>query len=144
MSCIFCEKKVIASRIIYQDDLVISFLTNIPITPGHVLVCPLRHLAKIDELTTEELTAIKSLIVRLKISLEKTMAAEGFNMAWNEGILAGQSVDHLHIHVVPRTVGDSGIYKYEPREFLYRPGSRNESPDKELKEVAELIKNNLS
>lgn len=145
MNCPFCDKdnKDIQDRLIYKDSLVMAFPTNIPIVPGHILVCPSRHVSKIDQLSEEELKAIANLIVQLKDSLKKAFQVEGFNIAWNEGKIAGQAVDHLHIHIVPRKAGDEGIYEYDPRKFLYRPGSREISPEQELKEIAELIKKNL-
>jgi len=143
MNCPFCNNEGVGIRIIYRDDLVMAFPTNIPITPGHTLICPARHISKVDQLTGEELSGVRNLLVRLKNSLVKSLGAEGFNIAWNEGDIAGQAVDHLHIHVVPRKIGDSGIYEYEPRKFLYRPGSRDVSPDDELQQVAQLIKKNL-
>jgi histidine triad (HIT) family protein len=143
MICLFCENKEIAERVIYEDDLVKIFPTNIPITPGHVLVLPKRHILKIDELSEKELVAIKDWIIKIKNVLKQTFEAEGFNIAFNEGEFAGQSVPHLHIHIVPRKKGDTGIYEYEPRKFLYRPGSRMESKEEELSEIAKLIKNNL-
>ena len=141
--CLYCKDKDIKSRVIFEDNLVMVFPTNIPITLGHLLICPKRHIAKIDELSVEELKAIKDLIVRLKNTLTKIFDSEGFNIALNEGQSAGQSIDHLHIHIVPRKTGDTGIYEYEPRKFLYRPGSRNTSPETELREIAELIKKNI-
>ncbi len=143
MICLFCENTEIQERIIYEDDLVKIFPTNIPITRGHILVLPKRHISKIDELSQEELFAIKDWIVKIKNVLKQTFGAEGFNVAFNEGESAGQSVPHLHIHIVPRKKGDTGIYEYDPRKFLYRPGSRAESEVKELEDVATLVKNNL-
>ena len=140
MNCDFCDIKSLEPRLIYKDDFVLAFPSNIPIVPGHIVVCPARHMSKIDEISDEELLAVKNFIVRLKNNLKNTLNAEGFNVAWNEGSMAGQSVSHLHIHVVPRKIGDSGIYEYEPTKFLYRPGSRAESPTVELAEIAELIK----
>jgi histidine triad (HIT) family protein len=102
MVCIFCKNKEIQERVIYEDDLVKIFPTNIPITPGHVLVLPKRHLSKIDELNEKELFSIKDWIVKIKNVLKQTFGAEGFNIAFNEAELAGQSVPHLHIHIVPR------------------------------------------
>lgn len=64
-------------------------------------------------------------------------------MAWNEGGVAGQTVPHLHMHLVPRKQGDEGITEYEPRKFLYRPGSRAESPVEEIREIAKLLKMEL-
>lgn len=143
MSCAFCENIEIQERVIYKDSLVWVFPTNIPIVPGHLLVCPVRHVAKIDDLTNEEFLAIKDLILKLKSSLSKVFGAEGFNFAWNEGKMAGQSVPHMHVHLLPRKTGDSGIYEYEPRKFLYRPGEREASRTEELKQVAELVKEKM-
>ena len=75
--------------------------------------------------------------------MKKTFNAEGFNIAYNQGEVAGQNIPHLHVHVLPRKNGDAGITEYEPRKFLYRPGSRETIPENELKEIAELIKNNI-
>jgi diadenosine tetraphosphate (Ap4A) HIT family hydrolase len=69
---------------------------------------------------------------------------EGFHQAWNEGKVAGQSVPHFHLHVVPRKQGDEGITEYEPRKFLYRPGSREETPSQELESIAKQIKEKIS
>ena len=143
-NCPFCIVDAIEKqRIIYGDALLKVFPTNIPIVPGHVLICPTRHVSKIDDLKDEELLAVRDFIVRLKTVLRKVFGAEGFNFAWNEGVAAGQSVCHLHIHVVPRKGGDTGIYGYDPREFLYRPGERAKTPDQELRKITNLIKNYL-
>jgi diadenosine tetraphosphate (Ap4A) HIT family hydrolase len=143
MTCPFCEKPDVKEREIIRTELAWAFPTNIPITPGHVLICPVRHVSKIDDLTEQEILAIFGLLKKLKTAIVKSMNAEGFNVAWNEGEMAGQSVPHVHIHLVPRKVGDTGILEYEPRKFLYRPGSREESPQEELKAVAEEIKKML-
>ena len=143
MKCVFCEQQEIRDREIFRDRLVRCFPTNIPIVPGHTLVCPVRHVSKIDELTSEELKALFDLVRKLKTTLTKIFKAEGFNYAWNEGEIAGQSIPHLHLHVLPRKKGDKGVYKHDPRKFLYRPGSRVESPQEELLEIAKLIKENF-
>ncbi|OGF21406.1 hypothetical protein A2316_03745 [Candidatus Falkowbacteria bacterium RIFOXYB2_FULL_38_15] len=137
------EYPEIKNRIIITNKLAFAFPTNIPIVPGHLLICPKRRVATIDELTGAELLALFDLTRILKKSLIKTFNAEGFNYAWNEGDLAGQNIKHLHLHILPRKKGDAGIIDYEPRQFLYRPGSRAESPEKELLEITELIKKNL-
>ncbi len=117
-----------------------AFLTNIPITPGHSLVAPQRVVATIDELTLKELTDLFALVKYVKDVLRQAVSAQGFNCAWNEGRAYGQSVPHLHIHIVPRTQGDAGITQYEPRQFLYRPGSRTESPTAELADLAQHMR----
>lgn len=142
MQCVFCESKEIQERVIVKTPLVFAFPTNIPIVPGHMLISPIRCVPVWEEMTLEEQNAIIELLKKLKPILKKEFGAEGFHIAWNEGAIAGQSVPHFHLHLIPRKEGDSGITEYEPRKFLYRPGSRKESPQEELKEVAELIKRN--
>ncbi|HEY4483098.1 MAG TPA: HIT family protein [Candidatus Paceibacterota bacterium] len=139
MKCAFCEQ-VIGKREIARNELACVFPTNIPVVPGHLLVVPLRCVARFGDLTPDEQVAIWSLAGEVKMALEKVFGAEGFNYAWNEGKLAGQSVPHFHLHVLPRKEGDTGILEYEPRKFLYRPGERETSPEEELKEVSRLIR----
>ena len=138
--CVYCSLPEIKERTIIANDFAWAFPTNIPITPGHTLVCPVRHVEKFEDLTKEEREAIFGLATRIKIVLKELFKAEGFHEAWNEGKVAGQSVPHFHLHIVPRKQGDEGITEYEPRKFLYRPGSRENTPEEELKVIAEEIK----
>lgn len=138
--CPFCKSTEIKRRIILEDRLVFSFPTNIPITPGHTLIAPIRCVASFSDLTKEEVEALFEMRNRITEALQKALGAEGFHFAWNEGEVAGQSVPHFHLHVVPRKAGDTGITEYEPRKFLYRPGSREPSGEAELQTVSELVK----
>lgn len=140
MKCVFCESPEIKKRTIFENGLAFVFPTNIPIVPGHVLICPKRHVAIVEELGAEELLAMADIKRKLKKALIAVFDAEGFNYAWNEGEVAGQSVPHLHLHMLPRKKGDSGIYDYEPRKFLYRPGSRERTPEDELMKVTKMLK----
>lgn len=141
--CDFCNNLDLKNRSIFANELVWALLTNIPIVPGHVLICPVRHVKNFEELSTVEREAVFEMLSKIKSALVKTFGATGFNYAWNEGGSAGQSVAHLHLHILPRKEGDTGITKYEPREFLYRPGSREMKPEDELIAVANLIKENI-
>lgn len=133
----------IRERIIIENNLAFAFPTNIPIVVGHVLICPKRQVSKIEDLNDDELQAIFDLQKKMKMAMMRIFAAEGFNYAWNEGPVAGQSVGHFHLHMLPRKKGDTGVLEYEPRKFLYRTGDRAESPAQELVEVAELLKSAL-
>ena len=141
--CVYCSSLEIKSRIIFKNDLVLAFPTNIPIVPGHTLICPVRHVQKFEELTKEEKEAIFGLTTKIKTALKKLFGAKGFHHAWNENASAGQSIPHFHLHIVPRKQGDDGITEYEPRKFLYRPGSREATPEKELQIIANQIKQEL-
>lgn len=143
MSCAFCENLDVKKRMVIENDLAFAFPTYTPIVPGHILVVPKRHVQYFEELTLEEKKAIEDLREILKRALVKTLDAQGFNYAWNEEEIGGQSVPHFHLHIVPRKEGDAGIYGYEPREFLYRPGTRAQSPDTELLEIVEELKRAL-
>ncbi len=137
---VFTTEVVEEGRIFAENELAIAFPTNIPITPGHSIVVPKRVVNSVDGLAQEELLAIFDLIEKVKKGLRLVFGAEGFNYAWNEGDDYGQTVPHIHFHIVPRTPGDAGIIDYEPRKFLYRPGSRQKSPKAELDDVANSLK----
>ncbi len=141
--CVYCTIPEIKKRTVVENKYAWAFPTNIPIVPGHVLIAPKRCAATFEELTVNEKKDIFHLLRDLEIALEKTFRAEGFNIAWNEGELAGQSVPHFHLHLLPRKSGDTGITKYEPRKFIYRPGSREKTPEAELLAISKLIKKHL-
>lgn len=130
-------------RILIQNSLAFSFLSYMPIVPGHSLICPIRAVESSEELTFEEWKAILALQAQVCQALTKVFSAEGFNFAWNGGEVAGQTVPHFHLHIVPRKPGDEGVYEYEPRSFLYRPGSRAVSPSDELQQTAQLIREQI-
>ena len=140
MDCVFCESREVQDRIIFENDLVSAFPSNAPITKGHVLIVAKRHVARIEELSQKERDAVFNLAEKLKKAIKESLGAEGFNNAWNDGEIAGQSIPHFHLHIVPRISGDEGITEYEPRKFLYRPGSRARSAQEELKQIAARIR----
>ncbi len=143
MVCVFCEQEDIQLRVITENAHAKAFPTNIPITPGHTLIVPKRHVQTIAELAPDERNDVFDLAETVKAALRKGFGAEGFNHAWNEAEMAGQSVPHFHLHVVPRTPGDAGVLQYEPRDFLYRPGSRAVTPQDELLAVSVSIRESL-
>lgn len=136
----FINDPTVANRMVAENELAIAFLGKMPIVPGHTLICPKREIAKSEDLTFEEWRDILELKEIICKKLKDVFQAEGFNFAWNEGELAGQSVAHFHLHVLPRKAGDAGILEYEPRAFLYRPGIRDISPQEELTSIAALLR----
>ena len=130
----------ISYRVIAENKHAFAFLGEMPILPGHTLICPKELVTLSEDLTVEMWSDILKLKNIVCAKLKKNLGATGFNFAWNEGLVAGQTVSHFHLHIVPRKNGDKGVARYEPRVFLYRPGSRAKSQEEELKSLAEELK----
>ncbi|MBR9702253.1 HIT family protein [Candidatus Pacearchaeota archaeon] len=143
MICAFCENKENDERVVVENKLAKAFPTTQPIVPGHILILPKRCVSKFEDLTIGERNAVFELMDKVKKALRKSFDCKGFNHAWNENLIAGQTVPHFHLHIIPRKKGDKGIYEYEPRKFIYRLGSRENSSQEELLEIASIIKDNL-
>jgi diadenosine tetraphosphate (Ap4A) HIT family hydrolase len=110
------------------------------VVPGHTLVVPRRCVACFDDLLPSEVTGILSIRAAVKIALRTAFDAEGFNYAWNEGVVAGQTVPHFHLHILPRRDGDTGVLGYDPRQYFYRPGPREDSKIEDLERTAVMIR----
>ena len=104
MLCSFCNLD--KSRIILANDHAIAIYDGFSISPGHSLVAPRRHISSFFEATKEEQAAMLELLDKLRQLLLKDLIIDGFNIGINDGIAAGQTVMHLHIHLIPRYAGD--------------------------------------
>jgi ATP adenylyltransferase len=100
--CPFCH---ISNTIINQSDLVIAFYDGYPTSPGHALVVPKRHVETYFECTKDEKAALWEMVQTVCRILEERKP-DGFNIGFNVGEAAGQTVFHAHIHVIPRFRGD--------------------------------------
>ncbi len=101
-SCVFCD--IVAGRApahrIYEDERTLVFLDLFPITRGHLLVIPKRHVDRLTDLTEEEYLPLLRTLVRACQRSERL--SRDYNVAVNQGRLAGQIVFHLHFHIIPR------------------------------------------
>lgn len=138
-TCVYCNQPEIRKREIIGNELAWAFPTNIPITPGHTLIAPRRCIVKLEDLEDKERLAILKLAEIIMAALKTELGAEGFNCAWNQEKLAGQSVPHFHLHIIPRKEGDTGLMGYDPRSMLYRTGNREPTSEEELKLIKEKI-----
>lgn len=102
-NCIFCNP---AREIITENASAIAVFDNFPVSPGHVLILPRRHVETVWELTDVEYEQCFRLVRTLHPILMKRFSPDGFNVGLNCGEAAGQSVWHAHIHVIPRYKGD--------------------------------------
>ena len=103
--CPFCrvetEREIIAS-----SALSLAFFDGFPVSPGHTLIIPKRHVASFFDLTKEEQLDLLNLADKVKIIVEEKYHPDGFNIGINVGEAAGQSIFHVHLHLIPRYYGD--------------------------------------
>ena len=104
-NCPFCN--IIGKKLLIDiSKYWVVFEDEYPVSPGHCLIVPNRHVESILELTADELKALYEVIVNIRHYIKIVHNPDGFNIGVNEGRAAGQTVSHLHIHVIPRYNGD--------------------------------------
>jgi histidine triad (HIT) family protein len=108
MSCIFCRIVAgeIPAEIIAKDERTLAFLDVSPLADGHVLVVPHAHVARIEDLDAQDATALFAAVTRLAGPAREAVHAEGTTIGINNGPATGQTVPHVHIHIVPRRGAD--------------------------------------
>ena len=103
--CLFCESK--ESGIVIENHLAYVSYDTYPVSLHHCLIIPKRHIKDYFELTDSEIVACNQLIKKVRKEIEiKDHTVKGFNVGTNSGIVAGQSILHCHIHLIPRRKGD--------------------------------------
>ena len=103
-NCPFCN--IEAKRLWIDNELAMAVWDSYPCAYGHVLVVPRRHVASIFELDERELLALWELVREARERLEEKYHNDGFNIGINDGVAAGQTVMHAHVHLIPRRQGD--------------------------------------
>lgn len=103
-SCIFCNYN--PTEIIVENRFAFAVLDKFPVNEGHTLIIPKRHFQSFFEATEEEVKAIYSLMHEVKEMLDIQYEPTGYNVGVNVGYDAGQTIMHLHVHLIPRYKGD--------------------------------------
>ena len=133
--CLFC--KMVAGQIpvtkIYEDEVVLAFLDIGPISDGHTLVIPKQHFEKLHNCSSELLGRIGQCLGRIAGAVAAAMNSDGYNVLCNNGRAAGQLIEHLHFHIIPRNTGDSLFGQWPAYE--YEQGK--------IEVIAEKIRKNL-
>lgn len=108
MSCIFCAIAAgeIPSFKVYEDDLVLAYLDINPFAKGHTLVIPKAHSEGLLDTDDETLAEVIKRVKKVAKHIKMKLGADGFNILQNNGEAAGQTVKHLHFHIVPRFGGE--------------------------------------
>ena len=117
--CIFC--RIVAGQIpsvrVFENDRVLAFLDIRPISDGHTLVIPKAHADYLDKCDGSILTEIIRVIGPLSAAVVRAAQADGFNLLCNNGRAAGQLVDHVHFHIIPRRSGDGVLAHWPHKEY---------------------------
>lgn len=102
--CPFCYLPT--ERILEANAYALAIADAFPVTAGHTLVIPRRHVTSFFDLTDEEVKAVYELLRRMKHLLDDNLTPGGYNIGVNVGMVAGQTVEHVHFHLIPRYAGD--------------------------------------
>ena len=122
--CIFC--KIRKEEIQFENQLAYSSIDSYPVSEFHSLIVPKRHVETYFELTNKEIQACNDLILKTKEKiLKQDSSVKGFNIGTNAGKVAGQSITHCHIHLIPRREGDvenpqGGVRSVIPKKQHYK------------------------
>ena len=114
-------EKIIArevpATIVYEDEVVVAFLDNSPVHPGHTLVVPREPVVNMFDADPEIIAHMARVAQQIAQVLKEVVQADGVNLHMNNGAAAGQEVFHAHMHVVPRYEGDESYQKPKKRTY---------------------------
>lgn len=116
--CIFCKIAAgeIPSKTLYEDEQFRVILDLGPATKGHALILPKEHAANLYELPDETAAAAMKLAKKMALQLKDKLHCDGLNLVQNNGEVAGQTVSHFHLHLIPRYAGDGQKINWVPSE----------------------------
>lgn len=134
--CLFCKiaNKEIPSDVVFEDDRVFAFLDINPSSSGHTMVIPKTHANTLSDLPEEEIQPFFSIVKKTVGAIRKSVSPDGFTLGMNYGRAAGQEVDHMHFHIIPRWNDDGGS---SLQSVVHN------KPSEELSAIAECIKNSF-
>ena len=122
--CAFCFLSGEDREIVAETDKFLAVRDNYPVSDGHTLLIPKRHVSSFFELSKEELDELREIVFTVGATLGQELKPDGFNIGINEGRAAGQTIFHVHVHVIPRYLGDvthpeGGMRNILPSEVKY-------------------------
>jgi diadenosine tetraphosphate (Ap4A) HIT family hydrolase len=122
--CLFCTRPSDQHQILFETEHFWVRADNFPVNHGHINIVSQRHIINDDKLTVEEWTDLKNVIRASKAYLYNTYLPDGFNFGMNDGLAAGQTIMHLHWHLIPRYANDvpnprGGVRNIKPAIVAY-------------------------
>ena len=129
--CIFCKlaNGVIPTNSLYEDDVVKVIFDAGPASSGHVLILPKEHFDNVYSLDDDTAAHIFQVAVKVAKALKEGLNLEGLNIVQNNGEIAGQTVFHFHMHIIPRYKGDTVNVGWKPGEVT----------DEEIEKIKSLV-----
>jgi len=117
--CVFCKivSVEIPASVVYEDDALVCFLDASPLAAGHLLIVTRQHFAKLTDLPTEVASKVGAVLPVVGRTLLEVTGAIGLNVLCNEGTAAGQVVEHVHFHLIPREGGDGLGYRWPATSY---------------------------
>jgi diadenosine tetraphosphate (Ap4A) HIT family hydrolase len=116
--CLFCDWVSQPTRFLWENELAFAVWDGFPVTQGHTLILPKRHIETLFEATDAELLALGEGIRAMKTQLDALYHPAGYNVGNNNGAAAGQTIMHLHVHLIPRYLGDVPLPRGGIRNIL--------------------------
>ena len=104
--CVFCKQFISNKKALFENNLAIAYFDEFPVSTGHMLIITKRHAKTFFDITKEEQIAVIELLNKCKKYIDEKYNPDGYNVGLNCGELAGQSVMHIHMHLIPRYKGD--------------------------------------
>lgn len=134
-NCIFCKiiGKEISSTVVYEDDFFVGIMDISPANKGHVILLTKKHMDNLFEMDDLVATKIMPVVTKIGLAMKEVLQCDGLNILQNNGEVAGQTVNHYHIHLIPRFKDDLVNITWDHK--TYEEG--------EVKEIAEGIKNKI-
>ncbi|QUQ71237.1 histidine triad (HIT) protein [Kutzneria sp. CA-103260] len=134
-NCVFCAivSGVAPASVVHEDEHLIAFCDLMPVNRGHLLIAPKRHATNLAELPEETGALMFPLAQRLAARIRRSLRPDGVNLVLADGRAAGQTVFHVHLHVIPRMLEDG---------FALHGGARAATRS-DLDQVAELLRREL-
>lgn len=123
----FGQHLIKLSAVFLQTELSFALVNRKPVVPGHVLVCPLRPVERFRDLRPDELADLFSTTQRVANLVEKHFSATSITIAIQDGPEAGQTVKHVHVHVLPRKAGD-----FQHNDSIYDELQNHDQEDKDI------------
>ncbi|CAB09779.1 Bis(5''-nucleosyl)-tetraphosphatase [asymmetrical] [Schizosaccharomyces pombe] len=118
---LYFSKFPVGSQVFYRTKLSAAFVNLKPILPGHVLVIPQRAVPRLKDLTPSELTDLFTSVRKVQQVIEKVFSASASNIGIQDGVDAGQTVPHVHVHIIPRKKAD-----FSENDLVYSELEKNE------------------